>query len=113
MNAQQQIEELDNNIKELQGMADLGKALERLRKNRDFRKIVETEYMREEAVRLVHLKGNSNVQEPRQQESINKQIDAIGCFGDFLGMIEQRAEAALEAIDECEDARAELEEGAE
>lgn len=113
MNTEQQITELDNSVKELQGLVDLGKSLERLRKNRDFKKIIESEYMREEAVRLVHLKGNSNVQEPRQQASIDNQIMAIGCLSDFLDMVEARAAGAVDAIDECEDLRAELEEESE
>jgi len=109
MSYQQQITELDANIKELQGMVDLGKSLDALRKNRHFKKVVEQGYLEEEAVRLVHLKGNVNVQDERQQASIHKQIDSIGCFASFLDLVAQKAEAAAEAIDECEEARAELE----
>lgn len=115
MNAQQHIEELDDNIKELQKLVDLGKSLEALSKSKHFRKVIEQSYLEDEAVRLVHLKGNVNVQDEKQQISINKQIDAIGCFADFLEMVAMRAEGAAEAINECEEARAEWEddEGAE
>lgn len=109
MNAQQQIDELNANIKELQELVDLGKSLDALRKNRHFKKVIEKGYLEDEAIRLVHLKGNDNVQEGRQQTSIDKQINSIGCFVDYLDLVGQKAEAAQEAIDECEDLRADLE----
>lgn len=109
MSTQTELQQLDAAIKDLSDMVDEGKALDRLRKNRDFRKIIDTGYMREEAIRLVHLKGNSNVQDPRQQANIDKQIAAIGCLADFLELIAVRAEGAAEALGEAEEARAELE----
>ncbi len=111
--SQQELNELESNIKDLTEMVNVGKALDRLRKNRDFKKVVETEYLKEEAVRLVHLKSDGNMQGEREQARVVRDIDAIGSFTQFLDLIMQKADAAREALDECEDIRAELEGEAE
>jgi hypothetical protein len=108
-----EIAELENNMKELREMIELGNALERLRKNRDFKKVIEKEYLHEEAVRLVHLKSDPNMQGEREQARVVKQIDAIGNFTAFLDLIALKAESAKEALAECEDVRAELEEASD
>ena len=111
--SQQDIKDLEDNMKELQKVIDQKHSLDRLLKNRDFKRVIENDYLRDEAVRLVHLRADPNMQDPSRQESINKQIDAIGYFTAFLDMIGQRADGAREAFDECEEVRAELEQESE
>jgi len=107
--SQQDIQEIEVNMRELQEMIDLGKSLERLLKNRDFKRVIEKEYLREEAIRLVQLKADYNMQSEQGQKRVLRDIDAIGSFTGFLDLIRQKAEAAQEAFNECEDTIAELE----
>jgi len=111
--SQQEIKELEANMKDLQEMIDLGNSLEKLLKNRDFKKVIEKEYLHEEAVRLVQLKADSNMQSEQAQKRVLRDIDAIGSFTQFLDLVRQKADAAKDAMGECEDALAELEEGTE
>lgn len=109
--SQNAIEEIELSIQEAQAFVDKGKALERLRHNRDFQAVVLEGYLKDEAVRLVHLKNAPNVQSEQVQRSIVKQIDAVGVFTQFLNTVHRQAEEAQYAIDsgeeEIEAARAE------
>lgn len=111
--SQYEIKELEDNMKELQEMVDLGNSLEKLLKNRDFKKVIEKEYLREEAIRLVHLKADANMQNEQGQKRVLRDLDAIGSFTQFLDLVRQKAEAAKEAMAECEDVMAELEQETE
>lgn len=93
------IQEIEMDIKEAKEVINLGKSVEKLRKNRDFIKVVEERYLKEEAVRLVHLKSAPAMQTPERQAHIDSDIRAIGSFAQFLDMIcvmAERAEASLE-----------------
>lgn len=105
------IEQIELSIQEAKSFVDKGKALERLRNNRDFQAVILEGYLKDEAVRLVHLKNAPNVQSESIQRSITTQIDSIGVFTQFLNTINRMAEEAQYAIDsgeeELEAARAE------
>jgi|AntRauTorcE11897_2_1112592.scaffolds.fasta_scaffold02531_4 protein-disulfide isomerase len=111
--SQHEIHEIEANMKDLQEMIDLESSLMKLRKNKDFKKVIEKEYLEQEAVRLVHLKADSNMQDEHMQARIVKQIDSIGNFTAFLDLIMQKADAARDALNECEELRAELEQESE
>jgi len=72
------IQEIELSMSEAKAVVDLGKSVERLRKNRDFKKVIEETYLREEAVRLVHLKSSPAMQRPEVQAGIDSDIKAIG-----------------------------------
>lgn len=85
-----------------QAQAAIGKneALERLRSNPDFIKVVMEGYGKEEAIRLVHAKASPALQEPEQQEKVVRDIDAIGSFFDFLRVIEHEANMSKKALND-------------
>lgn len=93
------IQDLESNISEQKVLIELGKSLERLKANRDFQKIIENEYLKNEAVRLVHLKAAYNCQSEVDQSDIVKRIDAIGCFKHFLNAIEFNHDQAIKEIE--------------
>lgn len=108
------IQEIEMDIKEAKEVISLGKSVERLRKNRDFIKVVEDRYLKEEAVRLVHLKSAPAMQTPERQAQIDSDIRAIGSFAQFLDMINVLADRAQVGLEESEQALEELrEEGAD
>lgn len=89
-------------------VVEFGSAIERLRTNPDFKKVIITGYLEQEAVRLVHLKADSNMQTEAHQLAITKQIDAIGALNSFLMTQQQLAGMAQRTIASCEEAREEL-----
>ena len=102
------IQEIELNIKEAQKMVDLGAAVQRLATNRDFKKVVMEMYFEKEAVRLVHLKAAPSMQGKEQQDSIVKEMDAIGSFYQFLRTLEIQAEMARRAVEDGETLREEI-----
>lgn len=61
-----------------------GEALERLLTNADFKTVILDGYLKDEAVRLVHLKCEHALQEPIQQAAIDRGITAISEFRQYL-----------------------------
>lgn len=102
--SQSEVVELELNIKEAEELVSLGRALERLEKNRDFKKVVQEQYLHKEAVRLVHAKSDGNMQAPHLQANVLRDIDGIGSFTQFLNFLRYQAEQAKDAITECETA---------
>lgn len=103
-----ELQQLERNIKHAQKTVDLGDALDRLRNNRDFKKVIGEAYFNEEAVRLVHLMSDSNMQSPEIQQSIHKQMIAIGVFHDFLNTLATRADMARRSVAADEATRDEM-----
>lgn len=108
MDNTQAIQDIELNIKQAQLLVDTGNALERLRSNRDFKAVVMDGYFEKEAVRLVHLKGDPNMQTPEYQASIIKQMDAIGALNQYFNTVFHRASLAEKAIAADEETRDEL-----
>ena len=102
------IQAIEENIKQAKKIVDIGDALERLRGNRDFKKVVLEGYFEQEAIRLVHLKSDQNVQSPDMQKSILAQIDAIGSLSQYFGTVLHKASIARKAIASDEEARDEI-----
>ena len=103
-----QIAQLERNISQAKELADLGTSLERLRNNRDFKKVIGEGYFEQEAIRLVHLMSDSNMQSPEIQQSIHKQMIAVGMFREFLETLTTRANMARRAVEADEATRDEI-----
>lgn len=93
------IEQIESDIQENKTVVEIAEALQRLRKNRDFKRIIEEGYFYDEAVRLVHLKSDPAFQTPERQRDILTQIDAIGALSQYFQTIRHRAGIAAKAID--------------
>lgn len=108
------LQQLDRQIEAEKIRVTRGEALERLKKNKDFQLIVLDGYLREEAIRLVGLRGEPALSRPETQASILRDIDAIGSFGQYLRTVQAGADQAAKVIAQAEDERqAVLEETAE
>jgi hypothetical protein len=92
------VQQIERNIKESQRLVDLGDALARLKSNRDFLKVIQKGYFEDEAVRLVHLKSDSNLQSGDSQRSILSQMDSIGNLAQYFHTVAYKAEMARKAI---------------
>ena len=103
-----ELEYLEQNIKQSQKIVDLGDTLERLRNNRDFKKIILEGYFEKEAVRLVHLRSDPNMQSNESRLAIDKQIDAIGTLHQYFQTITTMASMAQRGLVADEATRDEL-----
>lgn len=101
--SEHQVKQLQRSIAAAKEHIEQGKALERLRKNKDFQKIIQEGYLTSEAVRLVHLKGDDNMQSPEKQGHITKRIDAIGCLAGFLSTVSYLASNAERSLSDDEE----------
>ena len=102
------LKEIESNIKESKKLVELGAALERLRNNPDFKEVIIQGYFEQEAIRLVHLKADKNMQTPERQASIVAQMDAIGALSEYFAVVSHRAMLASKAIESDEQTRDEL-----
>lgn len=103
-----ELQQLERSIKQAQKLVDLGDSLERLRSNRDFKKIFIDGYFAEEAIRLVHLRADANMQSADSRKSIDAQIDAIGTVHQYLQTISVQAQMAGRGLAADEQTRDEL-----
>lgn len=106
--SEQAITEIEITIKEAEKFVALAKALDRLHANSDFKQLITEGFFKEEAIRLVHLKADPNMQKPENQENILKDIDGIGVLRNYFGAVYQRAEWAMNAIKDGEEELEEL-----
>lgn len=96
--SQSEIQALERNIEDAKEILEMGDALERLSKNRDFRAIITHGFFEKEAIRLVHLKADSNMQTEARQKSILAQMDAIGTLAQYFQTVYHKAGIADKAI---------------
>lgn len=106
--SQTELQQIELNIEQAKQIRDLGKALERLQGNRDFKDVIVSGYLSKEAVRLVHLKADPSQQSYEAQQAILKQIDGIGSLESFFRVVEFKARQAEKAIEADELTREEM-----
>jgi hypothetical protein len=109
---QQQIASVERGIETKKQQVALNNALERLMKNKDFQKVVLQAYFTTEAVRLVSVKGDPEMQTPERQADVLRDIDGIGSLQRFFTKVERNAEYAGSSVEEDEATLDELREEA-
>ena len=108
MMARNEMEAVEISIDTAKQAVKMMKALERLQKNRDFKFLIDECYLEKEAIRLVYLKSDFNMSDPAQQEFIDRGIEAIGQFRNFLSMVYRQGDSAAQALEDHEKTREEL-----
>jgi len=99
------IARLDQEIEDGRKLVESGLALERLYRNKDFKKIILDGYLKEDAIRLVHLKGAPMADSEDAQKRIIRDIDAISSFNMYLINTQQMAATAAKNVDFAEQTR--------
>jgi len=105
---EQELELIENSINAHKQNVAIGEALQRLLRNRDFKRVIMEHYLRDEAVRAVKLMAAPECQNPTQQEALQKIIIGIGQLDQFLRVTLQIADRAQLAIQDDEAAYAEI-----
>jgi hypothetical protein len=108
-NKDQLLAALQQQVKDAQGSLELGKALATLRHNPDFKKLIADGYLKNEAVRLVHLKADPSMASAENQSSVVRDIDAIGALAQYFRTVEMMGLRAESSIAEAEEAITEIE----
>lgn len=80
-------------------------ALLRLLKNRDFKKLVLTEYFENEPKRLATLVAHPNFQSDEQQKSVMEDLRSIGTLQQFFNMLRVQGDMNERAIKDHEEER--------
>lgn len=94
-----QVRDIERAIASDKVKAEAGKALERLRRNPDFKSLIVQGYLKDEAVRLVHAKADPQFDSPTRQAAIDRDINAIGAFAVFLRTTEQLGGSAMASLE--------------
>lgn len=106
--AANELEQIELSIDDAKHEIEQRDKLKRLVKNTDFKELIDTGYFEKEAIRLVHLKSDRNVQSEEEQDYIEKSINAIGFFRQYLRIIIAKGNAAERALAVHEEAREEI-----
>lgn len=105
---QDTVRQIEASISSAKQHVELDKALERLESNRDFKAVITEGYLEKEAVRLVHLKSDPQMQTPDRQAAVSAQIDSIGGLVQYFRTVSQLAKLAVKSIAADESERDEL-----
>lgn len=105
---EQQLQQIELSIEDARELVERREILRRLEANPDFQKLIKTEYLEKESIRLVHSYGHPAF--ARNQGDIQKDMIGIGSLISFLNTVHQTGEMAADTIAQHEELRAELEE---
>ena len=102
------IQEIESSIKEAKKMVDMGRALDRLLNNQDFKKLITVGYLETKAIQLVLIKAQAKMQTDVLQRDINRQIDSIGSLNEYFDEIRHQSLLAATSIINNEETRDEI-----
>lgn len=110
---EEQVRRIEQSIRDSVKEVELAEALQRLKNNRDFKRVVVDGYLTQEAIRLTHSMADPGLQSPESQQSIQLQLRAISELNSFFTRTLEQANLARKAIAYNEQAREELIQGDE
>jgi hypothetical protein len=96
--SQDQMNRVELSLEKAKAHVEMGVAMQKLLKNRDFKKVVSEGYFKEEATRLVLLKADPECAAPEIQVAIDKAITGIGEVSQYFRTIVVMAGQAERAI---------------
>jgi hypothetical protein len=115
MRNEEMLRQIELSDKEATDMVKKAEALERLYKNRDFKKVVLEGYLEQEPVRLSWLiampNSNPTISREDYKKDMLSKIEAIGEFRQYLQTVFALGNQAHEALEENQNLRTEILEG--
>ena len=99
------LSQIDENIQRHKAEIELADALDRLYKNRDFKLVFLNGYFEKEALRLVHLRGDTNVLDTVKQANILRDLDGIAALKGYISTLRYKAELAEKSVEADESLR--------
>jgi hypothetical protein len=107
VNQEAQLAEIEISLEQAKDVVAAGLALQRLYANQDFIKVIADGYFKDEALRLVYLKGDS-VLDPEAMKDVDNQITAIGLLRTYFRKVMGQAQQAQQAIQDMQDMQHEI-----
>ncbi len=104
----EQVRNIDLEIEEAKSAISLMEAVERLSKNRDFKRVIENGFFRDEASRVALLKADFQMSGENHQKVLNNRLTGIGECHQYLCNITTLGLMAQKALNEAEDVRDEV-----
>jgi len=105
---EEQIQQVELSIEQAQGLIDRMQAMNRLRVNADFQKVIEEGYFQHEASRAVLLRADPTMQTKEKQKNVDNVITSIGGLYQYFITVIRQGNMALKSIEEDKFAREEL-----
>ncbi len=103
-----QVETIRIEIEQKKEMIAIGDAIQRIVRTRDWKKLIETEYLEKEPQRLVTLLAHPGMQDDASQKEIHNQMVAIAYFRQFIATQLHFSEMAKESLPESQETEAAL-----
>lgn len=100
--------DLQNTLDEAKKKVKLGEALARLEKNKDFKLVIEHEFLTQEPLRLVSLLSDANMQGDQQQKNIVMDLRAGSAMDSFFHLVRRNANQAAQSVIDTEDQMANI-----
>lgn len=95
--------EMQTTLDEAKKKVKLGEALERLERNKDFKLVIEHEFLTQEPLRLVSLLSDSNMQAEHLQKAITMDLRAGSAMDGFFRLLRRNAEQAAQSVIDTEE----------
>lgn len=106
---QGQLAAIDRDIEAAKKVIERADALQRLSSNRDFKTLITDGFFKEEALRLVFLKADSNMQSPEKQAAILRDLDTVSGLNSYFQTVCALANQAKGSLESNEAMREEIE----
>ncbi len=107
MSIERQIEQVEISLEHARKAIEKMEALDRLYHSKDFQNVVIDGYFKDEASRLVLLRGDVNINEETENHC-DKMINGIGCLRAYFQMVNHFGQQAEKAIEDDQQTREEL-----
>lgn len=108
MSISDQIKEVEISIEEAKKSIELSKCLEKLKNNREFKKLILQDYFIDEAARAVAGKSNPQLQDEMSQREFDKLIIGIGNLQQYFNKVRFFGEQSQRSLEEHENTLVEL-----
>lgn len=99
------LHEIDTAIVELKKIIEKSDAINRLKKNKDFKNLIIEYYGTDYAAELVRAKAQPQTQDDKSQAFITSQINAVGHLFNFLDLLLTQGVSAKENLEAHEEER--------
>lgn len=109
MSNDESVREIEVSMEDAKAYIEAGDAMNRLRDNKDFQKIILEGYFKEEAIRLISLKADHLMRAPEDQEFLIKCMDGIGCLQNYIRTVMFAAQQAVRSVQASDEALEEIE----
>jgi hypothetical protein len=105
MSLQTDLERINLEITELESRVELYESLKRLQQNKDFKSLIGEQYLVSKAANLTWARAYDEFQTEEKRQTLERSLDSIAYFKQFLMVIAQQGEMAMQQLSESKDTR--------